>query len=161
MDRTLNLDPLIGQVQSWWNEQHIACGSEVVPDSLGRPFEGLSFLYTREEWQKYPVICPSTCGWRNAKSRDQLLASLRPKVKANAVRAAGILDRPDVEVARQVASALMPAPYGEELTLVVDLIEAAGAQSVFEQKRALKGAGIACATVVGLLLLSTGNRKAA
>jgi len=161
MDRTLNLDPLIGQVQSWWNEQHAACSSEVVPDPLGRPLEGLSFLYTREEWLAYPVICPSTCGWRNAKSRDQLLASLRPKIKANAVRAAGLLDQPDVQVARQVASSLMPAPYGEELTLVVDLIDAAGAQSVYEQKRALKRARITAVSVVGLLLLSAGNRKAA
>jgi len=160
MDRNLNLDPLIGQFQLWWNEQHAACGSAVMPDPLGRPSEGLSFLYTHAEWLEYPVICPSTCGWRNAKSRDQLLESLRPIVKANAVRAAGLLDQPDAQVALQVADALVPAPYGEELTLVVDLIQAAGAQSIFERKRALKSAGIA-ATVVSLLLLNTGSRKAA
>jgi hypothetical protein len=160
INRGFNLDPLIVQVQRWWTDQHAACGSGV-SDPLGRPFEGLSVLYNFEEWRENAVVCPLTCGWRSEQTFDQLVASLRSEIKVNAVRTAGLLNRPDARVATQVASALMPAPWGEELTLVSDLIDAAGAKTVSERKRALKGAGIAVAVIVGFCFFSPGDRQAA
>jgi hypothetical protein len=143
-DAERNLGPLTELMQGWWNEWHADCHPTVL-DSLGRPCENLSWLYTQEE---LPVICGLSCGWRDGQTRDQLVASLRPRLKASAVEAAGLLEQPDARIAEQVAGALVPQPLGDELTFVTDLIEAAGAQTVQRRDRALVGAGIA-----GLMLL--------
>jgi len=161
MEKVRNLGPLTAQVQKWWSAQHANCHAPVANDPLGRPFEGLSFLYSHEEIQVDSIICPTTCGWRSDKDSHELLASLLPEVKAGAVRVAGQLSQPDMQVAQQVAFALVPTPYGQELTLVSDLIQAAGAQSVFERNRALKGAGFAAVAIAGFWFIGPGNRSAA
>jgi hypothetical protein len=161
METTRDLGPLSAQVQRWWSAQHASCSAPFTTDSLGRPFDGLAFLFKHEEIQVGPIVCPMICGWREGRRSEELLASLRPEVRAGAVRAAGLLSQPDVQIAEQVALALTPPPYGEELTLVTDLINAAGAQSVFEQRRALKGAGIAAVVVAGYWLFGKGDREAA
>jgi len=71
------------------------------------------------------------------------------------------LSQPNEEVAEEVASSLLPTPWGTELTFVTDIVKAAGAQNAFQRRQALKGAGVAIATIVGFGLLGLGKRKAA
>jgi hypothetical protein len=153
-ERQLDIGPLISQVQSWWDSQHAEC-PVLAPDPLGRPFDGLSFLYTQAELE-YSSPCPLLCGWRDGQTPEQMIASLRPYLKAGAVNAAGLLDRPDAQIAEQVASTLLPAPFGDELTFVTDLIEAAGAQTVQGRNRKLVGAGAAGFFLI-LFLLARGS----
>lgn len=139
------LNGLVAETQRWWNEQHTHCASRE-GDPLGRPWDSMGWLYSQEDLGL--GRCPM-CGWQDDRNRDQLIASLRSELSARAVRAAGFLKQPDVRVAAEVAMALVPTPYGAELTLLTDLIEAAGAETVMECNQALVGAGMAA----GLLLL--------
>ena len=59
-----------------------------------------------------------------------------------------------MELAQQVASALVPQPIGTELSLVSDLIEAAGAQTVQGRNQALVGAGTAALVLLFLFFVS-------
>jgi hypothetical protein len=154
-----DLGPLTEQVQRWWDAQHAHC--RAASDSYGPSSDGLSWLFRSEEFVPYAVVCPSTCGWRNGKTSEELLSGIKREVKASAVRAARLLNEPNERAAEKVVSALLPPPYGDELNLVTDLIKAAGAQSIYEQNQAFKGAAIAAVTVVGLCLLGRGNQKAA
>ena len=97
------------------------------------------------------------CGWKNGRTRDQLILSLRPRLKARAVEAAQLLEQLQNQIAVQVASALLPRPVGTELSVVVDLIEAAGAQTVEDRNRALKGVVVAVGVAVLIYLLSRGQ----
>jgi hypothetical protein len=142
---THNLDPLVAQVQRWWMDQHAGC-ERMSADPLGRPFEGYAWLYSQED---LPVICGLGCGWSGGRTRDQLVLSLRPRLKAGAVETAGLLEQPDAQVARQVASALVPQPFGYELAIVTDLIEAAGAQTIRGRNRTLAGAGFSTLLLLG------------
>ena len=153
MDKQRDLDPLIEQVQGWWVAQHLNCRQES-PDPLGRPFEIFRWSYRDEDLA--PTPCPIFCGWQRGRTTDQLTASLRPRVKAGAVRAARLLEDPDANIALQVAEALAPQPFGDELRLVADLIEAAGAQTEQGRNRALVGAGFA-AFGLGVLFLGRGR----
>lgn len=154
-----NLQPLINQTQTWWTEQHADC-KELIPQP--RPgFEGMGLEYlwnceTVTESLGIPSfpMCGISCGWRNGRSQDELVQSLRIRIRASAVLASGILQNPDVQLAQQVASALVPEPCGTELTLVSDLIEAAGAQTVQGRNNALAGAGVAAFALLALYLVS-------
>jgi hypothetical protein len=94
------------------------------------------------------------CEWKKGRSEEELVQSLRPRIKATAVRTSGILQNPDVQLAQQVASALVPQPYGTELTLVADLIEVASAQTVQARNNAFAGAGVAALALSALYVLS-------
>ena len=144
-----NIDPLIAQIQSWWTAQHERCNP--IPD-WNSPDGTLGYLFKQE-----PIgFCGVNCGWRDGRTRDQLILSLRPRLKAGAVEAAQILEQPQRQAALQLAQALVPRPVGTELTVVADLIEAAGAQTVQDRNRALAGAGIALVAAALLYLLSRG-----
>jgi hypothetical protein len=78
--------------------------------------------------------------------------SLRSELRSGAVQAAGLLQAQDTQIAQLVATSLVPAPFGTELTLLTDLIEAAGAQSIQVRNRYLAGAGIAAFTLVCLFV---------
>jgi hypothetical protein len=161
MENTQDLSPLIEQVQRWWDTKHQTCGVKRGSNSPGLPSENLYDLLRNEDLIGYAVICPSTCGWRGNETVQELVSELQRDLKANAVRAAGLLNRPNEQIAERVASALLPTPYGQELTFVTDLIKAAGAQTVFQRKQTLTGAGIAAVTLVGFCLLGLSHRKAA
>jgi hypothetical protein len=147
-----NLEPLFEPVQAWWTAEHEKC----VPV----PVEN----YDPEWLVPFPRFTPTVgpycafgCGWRRDRSLDQLVLSLRPRLKASAVEAAQMLERPDAQIALQVASALVPRPFGDELTLVTDLIEAAGAQTVQDRNRALAGVGISLVVLALIYLFSKGS----
>jgi hypothetical protein len=152
-ERQPDTGPLTSQVQNWWDSQHAECPSWL-PDPLGRPVEGLPFLYTQVEFE-YPSPCPLLCGWRDGQTTEQLVASLRPYLKAGAVSASGLLERPNAKIAEQVASSLLPAPFGDELMLVTNLIEAAAAQTTQVRNQKLVSAGIA-AFVLAVFLFARG-----
>lgn len=145
-----NLQPLIDLIQPFWTDQHAGCQPLVPQPHPG--LEGLEFLWGYNAPAValgIAPICGLGCGWRNGRTTDELVRVLRWRLKASAVEASAILEQPDSRLALQVASALVPQPLGDELTLVADLIEAAGAQTVRGRNRALAGAGIAAA---GLLV---------
>lgn len=144
-----NPTPLIEQAQAWWQRQHAGCPGP--RDPMGGPSDSLSWLYTHgdpvEEWP-----CPLSCGWRGDRSVEQLADDLSQEFSVQAVRAAGLVDAPDAQVAELVAGALLPQPYGDAFTLVVDVVKAASAKTVQARDRALVGALVAG----GLLLIFAG-----
>jgi hypothetical protein len=143
-----DLGPLIEQAQAWWTAEHEPCTPP--PPAWGEPAWGQENMFA-------PIIrpfCGISCGWKGDRDRDQLVASLCPHLKAVAVEAAQLLEQPDAQVGLQVASALVPTPYGEELTIVADLIEAAGAQTVKARNKALLGVGATVFVLVCLFLFS-------
>lgn len=137
-----DLERLRAQIQPWWAEQH----AHQPPAPQPQPgLEGLNYLWNYDQVAVSLGIrpmCGLNCGWTNGRTRNQLVEELRRRIKASAVEAAGILNEPGVETSQQIASALVPQPFGTELTLVTDLIKAAGAQSVQGRNRALVGAGV-------------------
>lgn len=124
-----NLGPLQTRVQSWWTPQH-----QHEPAAL-------------DAWLRPARLCGYGCGWQRGRSFEQLVASLRPYLRAGAVDAAADLQRPNVRYGMEVAEALVPKPMGDELALVADLIEAAGAQTVQARNRALAGAAVAALAI--------------
>ena len=154
MDNGLDLGPLIEAVQAWWTTQHEPCQPTPVEDF--RP----DWMVEPYMFQFRPTVgpyCSFGCGWRRDRTVDQLVLGLRPRLKAGAVEAAQMLEQPDAQVALRVASALVPRPIGTELTLVTDLIEAAGAQTVQDRNRALAGVGISLVVLALIYLFSKGN----
>ena len=154
-----NLQPLIDQVQAWWTQQHVECSEPIPEPRLGFEATGLEFLWNCETVTESLGIpsfsmCGVSCGWKNGRSRDELVQNLRPRIRGAAVQASGILQDPDAQLALQVASALVPQPYGTELTLVADLIDAAGAQTVQGRYNALAGAGVAAIVLLALFFVS-------
>ncbi len=154
-----NLQPLINQLQAWWTQQHAECRESVPQPRPGFEGTGLEYLWNYESVTEYLdvpslAMCGVACRWKNGRSEDELVQSLRPRIKATAVRASGILQNPDVQLAQQVASALVPQPYGTELTVVTDLIEAAGTQTVQGRNNALAGAGVAALALGALYVVS-------
>ena len=149
MDNDQNLGPLVEPVQAWWTTQHEPC--QPVPVESYDPPEIVPFSMFQYRSTIRP-FCGFSCGWKGDRTFDQLLLGLRPRLKASAVEAAQMLEQPDAQIALKVASSLVPQPIGDELTLVTDLIEAAGAQTVKDRNRALVGAGIAFALIVAFLL---------
>lgn len=150
-----NLQPLFNQVQAWWTDQHAGCQPQ--PPRPRPGLEGLEHLWNYDTVAvslgvRTNPMCGLYCGWKNSRTRDQLVGGLRWRIKASAVEAAGILEQPDVRLAQQIASALVPQPFGTELTLVTDLIEAAGAQTVQGRDRAMAGVGIALLCLAGYFL---------
>jgi hypothetical protein len=123
---------VLEQVQLWWSEQQ--------PD-LRYASEDLSYLFL-------PNMARHD--WRKGRSVQQLAAELRPYLKVDAVRASRMLEQPAAQVALQVASQLVPQPFGSEIQVVVDVIEMAGSSNVADRQRALRGLVVAGA---GLLLV--------
>jgi hypothetical protein len=132
---TANIGPLTAQVQEWWTAQHEQCPSLPIEPEWGQTYMG------RQAMGRWCGVIP--CGWRGELSADQLALCLRRNLRSGAVQSAQLLEQPDAHVALQVASALAPKPYGNELTLVADIIDAAGAQTNQERNQALVGAGLA------------------
>lgn len=85
------------------------------------------------------------------------MATLRPHLKANAVQASELLSTPDAQIAREIASTLLPAPFGEELNVVTDLIQAAGAQTLKQRDRALMGAAAGGVALLWFLVFMRGS----
>jgi hypothetical protein len=149
-----NQDTLIAQTQRWWDQQHANCNQRDL-DPLGRPFEAMSWLYTQEDLGQ--PLCPMSCRWEQDRTREQLVATLYTELTVGAVHAAGLLQQPDVGVALEIASALVPAPYDAELTFVTDLIKAAGAQTVQDRNRSLVGAGVSMAALASFIFWGRGR----
>ncbi len=136
------------KVQEWWSNQH-EHPVEPWEDELSLYFKGTNL-----------VPCGwGYCNWQQGRSPEALVASLRPHITGELIKAAQRLEEPGVAWSLAIASSLMPRPYGDELQFVVDIIEAAGAQSVQERNQALVGAGVAGASVVALLLIAWFNRE--
>jgi len=141
-----DLGPLTELAQAWWTAEHEPCTPPL--PAWGEPAWGQENMFA-------PIIrpfCGISCGWKSDRDRDALVASLRPHLKAGAVETAQLLEQPDAQIGLQVASALLPTPYGEELTLVADLIEAAGAQTVRARNWALAGVGATLLVLVCVFL---------
>ncbi len=137
------------RVQQWWSQQHEHDWAEVSGESL----DGLLF-------SGYTVQCGwGPCGWQNGRDWATLVSSLRPFVTGELVIAARKLEQPDVQWTLAIASSLVPRPIGDEIQLVADIIEAAGAQSVQERKKALVGAGVAIAGIVTFLVVASGSKN--
>ncbi|MGO8873682.1 MAG: hypothetical protein ACLQPH_20230 [Acidimicrobiales bacterium] len=133
-----DIQPLLGQVHQWWSEQHLHAQ------------DGLSCLLRNP--------CGDGCDWREGRSVEQMAYELRPYLKADAVRAAGLLRQPDAQVARQVAVLLLPTPSLLGWNVVVDVIELAGAQTVAEQDWALAGLAVAGVSLL-LVVFVMSNRR--
>jgi len=100
------------------------------------------------------VPCGQGCDWLRGRSRDQLVRELSSRIRASDADAARALESPGGKYAMTVVSALMPYPYGEVSTFLVDLVEAAAARSVKVRNQRLAGA-----LVVGFLILIGTSRS--
>lgn len=116
-----NIQPLLNQVQLWWSQQQPAPGD--TPSGLNHLFNPYGMVGN----------------WQKGRSRVQLANELRSYVKADSVRASGMLQQPDAKVALQVANLLLPKPLSLEVDVIVDAIELAGADTVADRRRALVG----------------------
>lgn len=145
-----NLGPLIELVQAWWTAEHEQC--QPIPVESYDPEEIIQPYMFRFRPTVGPY-CGFGCGWKGDRTFDQLVLNLRPRLRVGAVEAAQMLEQPDAQIAPQVASALVPQPIGTELTLVTNLIEAAGAQTVQGRNQALVGVGVSL-VVLALIYLS-------
>jgi hypothetical protein len=106
------------------------------------------------------------CDWRQGRSDEQLIESLKPYVKANTVQAAQALQEPPFRVGIAVAGALPPKPYGTDINVLADLIEAAGAQTVEDRDKAINralvsvGGTLRFSLILGLISSTPEQRKA-
>jgi hypothetical protein len=153
-----DIGPLQAQVQEWWDAQHASHQPTV--DPLGRPYSGigqLESIFNQGEFVENIQLCPMLCAWRNGRSREELVATLRPYLKARAVQTSELLSTPDAQVAREIASTLLPAPFGEELNVVTDLIQAAGAQTLQQRDRALLRAAAGGVVLLGFFAFIRGS----
>jgi hypothetical protein len=129
--QTINLTTV---VQSWWADQHRHPGND---SDLSALFRGYA-----------SIPCGQGCEWRQGRANEQLIRELSSRIKASDVDAARALESPQGKFATIVVTALMPFPYGDEFTFLVDIVEAAAARSVRVRNQRLAGA-----LVVGFLIL--------
>jgi hypothetical protein len=106
---------LTQSIQSWWSEQHRHPGNK---DDLSSFFR---YAFTP---------CGQGCGWQNGRTRDEIVRELASRINASDVEAAKSLETPEGSFATAVVSALLPFPYGDEFSLLVDIVEAAGTRSM-------------------------------
>jgi hypothetical protein len=137
----MDQSPLLEGVQRWWSAQH----EHPVPAGPDSPWDVVRF--------QHEMPCGFGCEWRKGRTNDQLIASLRPYVRAKTVEAANALQQPSVRLALTLANQLMPRPYGTDLTVLADVIEAAGAQTVEARNRAIGRALASVGVSMGLGLV--------
>lgn len=131
--RTSNLTQAI---QSWWTDQH----RHPVNDDFFAVFRGYTL-----------TPCGQRCGWPNGRTRDQLVREVAGRIKASDVDAARALESPEGRLATTVVSALLPAPYGDEFTFLVDIVDSAGTRSVRTRNWSIAGAIVAaCFVMLGI-----------
>jgi hypothetical protein len=121
-------------IQSWWSDQHRHLGNY---DDFSALFRGYSFTPSGQG-----------CGWQNGRTRDELVRELAGQIKASDVDVAKSLETPEGRFATTVVAALLPPPYGDEFTFLVDIVDAAGTRSVKTRFWSLVGA-----LVIGSLLV--------
>jgi hypothetical protein len=129
--QTLNLTQ---SIQSWWAEQHSHPGNN---GDLSL-FRSYAF-----------VPCGQGCGWQDGRTQDELVRDLASRIKASDVEAAKSLETPEGTFATAIVSALLPFPYGDEFTLLVDVVETAGTRSMKIRTWSVVG----CIVVGSLLIL--------
>lgn len=103
-------------VQSWWADQHRHLERDSDSSALFR-----SYAF---------IPCGQGCGWQNGRTQDELVKELTGRIRASDVEAAKALETPEGSFATAVVSALLPFPYGDEFTLLVDIVEASGSRSM-------------------------------
>lgn len=137
----MDQSPLLNGVQRWWSAQH----EHPVPPGPDSPWDVVRF--------QNQLPCGFGCDWRQGRTNEQLIASLRPQLRAKTVEAANALQQPNMRLVLTLANQLMPRPYGTDLTVLADVIEAAGAQTVEERNRAFGRALAAVGVSVGLSMV--------
>jgi hypothetical protein len=119
---------LLGAVQDFWSRQLLRYGHPWQPGMIRR---------FHRPWP----------------AQDVLVAELHGDLRFVLARTAAVLLRPDVDVATTIAENLAPAPYGDEISLVRDLIVAAGAPTQKVRDHAL----LSGATAVTIALIKYGD----
>jgi hypothetical protein len=115
------IQPWRDQVQTWWEDQQ---------SDRNKLAEG-GFYWLQED----SFVVRQPFDWVGTRTKPDLVKELKTVARFSVIDAARATNKPQNKIALVIAESLLPAPYADEMKLLVDVINAAATENLKLRKR--------------------------